>query len=97
MEIPTGYTLVPDELYLRMQALLLASMRAPVHQLKLISFGDRKISVIKAIRAITRLGLREAKEMTESAPILVAEFATLENALQARDALGVAGATVEIR
>ncbi|MCD6365222.1 MAG: 50S ribosomal protein L7/L12 [Planctomycetes bacterium] len=60
-------------------------------------FGDKKIQVIKAIRALTNLGLKEAKALVESAPKAVKEGASKEEAEQARAQLEEAGATVEVK
>lgn len=61
------------------------------------SVGDKKINVIKAIRAITNLGLKEAKEQVESAPVTVMEQVGKEAAEDAKAKLEEAGATVKIK
>lgn len=61
------------------------------------AFGDKKINVIKEVRALTGLGLKEAKEMVEGAPKNVKEGATKEEADKIKAALEKAGATVEIK
>lgn len=61
------------------------------------SFGDNKISAIKAVRAITGLGLKEAKEMVESAPATVKEAASKDDAEEVKKQLEEAGATVELK
>ncbi len=61
------------------------------------SFGDNKISAIKAVRAITGLGLKEAKEMVESAPATVKEGASKDEAEDVKKQLEEAGATVELK
>ena len=61
------------------------------------AFGDKKINVIKAVRAVTELGLREAKEFVESAPQTVKEGVTKEEAEAVKASLEEAGATVELR
>lgn len=63
----------------------------------LASMGDNKVGVIKAVRAITGLGLKEAKAMVESAPAPVKEAAPKEEAEEAKKALEEAGATVELK
>lgn len=63
----------------------------------LATVGDKKINVIKEIRAITNLGLKEAKELVESAPKAVKEGVTKEEADKVKAALEAAGATVEIK
>ena len=63
----------------------------------LTSAGDKKIQVIKEVRALTSLGLKEAKDLVESAPKAVIEKANKEDADKAKEALEGAGATVEIQ
>ena len=58
--------------------------------------GDKKINVIKEVRAITSLGLKEAKEVVEAAPANIKEGVTKDEAEEAKKALEEAGATVEI-
>ena len=59
--------------------------------------GDKKINVIKEVRGLTSLGLKEAKELVESAPKAVLEGASKEDAEKAKDALEAAGASVELQ
>lgn len=59
--------------------------------------GPKKINVIKALRAITNLGLKEAKEQVESAPVTVLEQVNKEAADDARKQLEEAGAVVEVK
>jgi large subunit ribosomal protein L7/L12 len=59
--------------------------------------GDKKINVIKEVRALTSLGLKEAKELVEAAPKAVVEKATKEAAEKAKEALEGAGATVTLK
>ena len=61
------------------------------------SFGDKKVSVIKAVRAITGLGLKEAKDMVESAPTTIKEAASKGEAEELKKQLEEAGATVELK
>ncbi|HFD87626.1 MAG TPA: 50S ribosomal protein L7/L12 [Gammaproteobacteria bacterium] len=61
------------------------------------SFGSNKVSVIKAVRAITGLGLKEAKEMVEGAPATVKEAAAKDEAEEIKGKLEEAGASVEIK
>jgi large subunit ribosomal protein L7/L12 len=61
------------------------------------SFGDNKVSVIKAVRAITGLGLKEAKEMVESAPSTIKEAASKDESAEIKKTLEEAGATVELK
>ncbi|GAA6123837.1 50S ribosomal protein L7/L12 [Bifidobacterium psychraerophilum] len=63
----------------------------------LSSVGDKKIQVIKAVRALTNLGLAEAKGLVDSAPKAVLEKAKKEDADKAKAALEEAGATVELK
>jgi large subunit ribosomal protein L7/L12 len=59
--------------------------------------GDKKIQVIKEVRALTSLGLKEAKDLVEAAPKPVIEKANKEDAEKAKAALEAAGATVEVK
>jgi large subunit ribosomal protein L7/L12 len=63
----------------------------------LTAAGGQKIAVIKEVRALTSLGLKEAKDLVESAPKAVIEKANKEDAEKARAALEGAGATVELK
>jgi large subunit ribosomal protein L7/L12 len=63
----------------------------------LASFGDKKINVIKAVRAITGLGLKEAKELVDGAPGTVKEGASKDEAEEIKKQLEEAGATVELK
>ncbi len=63
----------------------------------LASFGDKKVGVIKAVRGITGLGLKEAKDMVESAPTTVKEGASKTEAEDLKKQLEEAGATVELK
>lgn len=63
----------------------------------LTSFGGNKIAVIKEVRAITGLGLKEAKELVEGAPKAVKEAATASEAEDIKAKLEAAGATVELK
>ena len=59
--------------------------------------GDKKINVIKEVRALTSLGLKEAKDLVEAAPKTVLENATKEAADKAKEALEAAGASVTVK
>lgn len=59
--------------------------------------GDKKIQVIKEVRALTSLGLKEAKEVVESAPKAVLEKVTKDAAAAAKEKLEAAGATVSVK
>ncbi|MDE0082546.1 MAG: 50S ribosomal protein L7/L12 [Gammaproteobacteria bacterium] len=63
----------------------------------LVSFGPKKIQVIKAVRELTSLGLKEAKELVESAPVAVRESVTREEAEQVVAKLEAQGATAELK
>jgi len=63
----------------------------------LASFGGNKIAVIKEVRGITGLGLKEAKELVESAPKAVKEGAPKAEAEEIKEKLEAAGATVELK
>ena len=59
--------------------------------------GEKKIQVIKEVRSLTNLGLKDAKELVDGAPNSVLEGASKEDAEKAKEALEVAGASVELR
>jgi large subunit ribosomal protein L7/L12 len=61
------------------------------------SFGDNKVSVIKAVRAITGLGLKEAKDMVEGTPSTIKEGASKDEAEDVKKQLEEAGAAVELK
>jgi len=61
------------------------------------SFGSNKVSVIKAVRGITGLGLKEAKEVVEGAPSPIKEGASKDEAAEIKAKLEEAGASVEIK
>ena len=61
------------------------------------SFGDKKVAVIKAVRSITGLGLKEAKDLVESAPAAVKEGVTKAEADDMQKQLEEAGASVELK
>tara|TARA_B100000029_G_C17588742_1_gene961905 strand:- start:2036 stop:2422 length:387 start_codon:yes stop_codon:yes gene_type:complete len=65
--------------------------------ISLASAGDKKIDVIKAVRAVTGLGLKEAKDKVEGAPCVLKEGATKEEADDFKKQLEAAGATVELK
>lgn len=60
-------------------------------------FGESKVKVIKALRSLTTLGLKEAKDLVESAPAAVSEGVSKEDAEKFKTTLEEAGATVEIK
>ena len=76
---------------------------APVEEEKdefdvvLTAAGDKKINVIKEVRSLTNLGLKEAKDLVDNAPSPVLEKANKEDAEKAKAALEAAGATVELK
>ncbi len=63
----------------------------------LTAAGDKKIQVIKEVRSLTSLGLKEAKDLVDGAPKAVLEKVSKEDAEKARTALEGAGATVEVK
>ena len=63
----------------------------------LASFGDNKVAVIKAVRAITGQGLKDAKDTVEGAPATLKEGATKDEAEEMKKQLEEAGATVELK
>ncbi len=63
----------------------------------LTGFGENKVAAIKAVRSITGLGLKEAKELVESAPSPLKEAVSKEEADEVKKQLEEAGATVEVK
>ena len=63
----------------------------------LTAAGDKKIQVIKEVRALTNLGLKEAKDLVDGAPKPVLEKVSKDDAAKAKEALEGAGATVEVK
>jgi len=63
----------------------------------LTSFGEKKIQVIKAVRELTSLGLKDAKDLVEGVPKAVKEGLTKEDAAEAKAKLEDAGGTVEVK
>ena len=63
----------------------------------LMAFGEKKINVIKEVRALTQLGLKEAKDLVESAPAPIKEGVPKEEAEEIKKKLEDAGATVELK
>ena len=63
----------------------------------LTGFGDKKVGVIKAVRGITGLGLKEAKDMVEGAPTTVKEAASKDEAEEMKKQLEEAGGSVELK
>src|SRR5271169_5584891 len=79
-----------------------AAAAAPVEEkteftVMLTAIGEKKIEVIKEVRAITALGLKEAKDLVEGAPKAVKEGVTKEEAEKIKAALEKAGAKVELK
>jgi large subunit ribosomal protein L7/L12 len=78
-----------------------AAAEAPVEKTEfdviLAAIGEKKVNVIKEVRAITSLGLKEAKDLVEAAPKPVKEGVNKEEAAKLKKQLEDAGATVEIR
>ena len=63
----------------------------------LVHFGDSKMNVIKAVREVTGLGLKEAKEVVESAPKAIKEAVSKDEATAVQEKLEAAGAKVEVK
>jgi large subunit ribosomal protein L7/L12 len=63
----------------------------------LTAAGDKKINVIKEVRSLTSLGLKEAKDLVDNAPKPILEKANKEDAEKAKEALEAAGASVELK
>ena len=63
----------------------------------LSAIGDKKVNVIKAVRSITGLGLKEAKDMVDGAPSTIKEAVSKDDAEEAKKQLEEAGATVELK
>jgi large subunit ribosomal protein L7/L12 len=86
-------------------AVAAAAAAAPVEEAEeqtefnviLAAFGDKKINVIKEVRAITGLGLKEAKDLVEGAPKAVKEGVGKDEAAKLKAQLEGAGATVEVK
>jgi large subunit ribosomal protein L7/L12 len=79
-----------------------AAAAAPVEEkteftVALKSAGEKKVEVIKAVRAITGLGLKEAKDLVESAPATVKDGVNKDDAAKFKKDLEAAGATVEVK
>jgi large subunit ribosomal protein L7/L12 len=79
-----------------------AAAAAPVEEkteftVMLTAIGDKKIEVIKEVRALTQLGLKEAKDLVEAAPKAVKEGVTKDEAEKAKAALEKVGAKVELK
>src|SRR5882757_27546 len=74
-----------------------AAVEAGPHEVVMTRSGDRKINVIKAVRQITGLGLKEAKDMADSPPCTVKRGLSLGQAEKAVADLREAGATAEVR
>ena len=63
----------------------------------LTAAGDKKIQVIKEVRSLTNLGLKEAKDLVDGAPKTIIEKASKEDANKAKEAIEAAGGTVELK
>ncbi len=61
------------------------------------SFGEKKVAVIKEVRSITGLGLKDAKDMVEAAPKAIKEAVSKDEAAEIKEKLEAAGATVEVK
>src|SRR5450830_1534531 len=79
-----------------------AGAAAPVEEqteftVNLKATGEKKVEVIKVVRAITGLGLKEAKDLVESAPATVKDAVSKDDAAKFKKELEAAGATVEVK
>jgi large subunit ribosomal protein L7/L12 len=74
-----------------------AAVEKDEFEVVLSSFGDQKVGVIKAVRAITGLGLKESKDMVEGAPTTIKEAVSKDEAEELKKQLEEAGATVELK
>ncbi|MBA3281899.1 MAG: 50S ribosomal protein L7/L12 [Acidimicrobiia bacterium] len=63
----------------------------------LVAAGEKKINVIKEVRSLTSLGLKEAKDLVDNAPKPILEKASKDDANKAKESLEAAGATVELK
>ena len=63
----------------------------------LANAGDKKIQVIKEVRTLTNLGLKDAKDLVDGAPSTIIEGASKDDAEKAKEALEAAGATIELK
>ena len=63
----------------------------------LVSFGDKKIGVVKEVKSITGLGLKEAKDLVEGAPKAIKEGVSKDEAEKIKEQLEAAGASVEVK
>lgn len=101
-------SLLEDKFNVTASAPMAAVMAAPVaaaeaaeekssFNVELTSTGDNKIGVIKAIREVTQLGLKEAKDLADGAPVMVKVSASKEEAENIKAKLAEAGATVTLK
>ena len=74
-----------------------ATEEKDIFDVVMTSFGENKVSVIKAVRTLTGLGLKEAKDTVEGAPSTIKEGATKDEAEDCKKQLEEAGATVELK
>ncbi|MCG2713673.1 MAG: 50S ribosomal protein L7/L12 [Candidatus Omnitrophica bacterium] len=74
-----------------------AAEEKSVFTVVLVSCGANKIAVIKEVRTITNLGLKEAKDLVDAAPKAIKEGATKDEAAEIKKKLEAAGATVELK
>ena len=74
-----------------------ASAEQTEFDVMLASFGEKKVGVIKAVRALTALGLKEAKDLVEAVPSMIKEGVNKDESEEIKKKLEEAGATVEIK
>ena len=84
-------------LLLQLVAMAAAAEEQTEFDVVLSSIGEKKVNVIKAVRAITGLGLKEAKELVDGAPSTIKEAASKSDAEDAKKQLEEAGATAELK
>ncbi len=95
-----GVSAAPAQVAMAPGAVAVAEAEAVEEQtefdVKITDIGAKKINVIKAVREVTPLGLKEAKDLVESAPAVVLEQASKEAAEEAKEKLEAAGASIEL-
>lgn len=74
-----------------------APIREPEYAVELLGFGDRKVTVLKAVRELWPIGLMEAKKLVESAPVVLRDQLSRHEAESLADTLRRAGAEIRIR
>jgi ribosomal protein L7/L12 len=94
---PDEFPSVLEGLAFEVDTMLLDLQRAnATATVELAAMGDQKIEVIKEVRALTGLGLKEAKDLVEAAPTILKEHVALADAIEIKRELEAAGATVTL-